>query len=585
MRSFFKIFFATLLALFVFIFLGIFILAGIASRFASAENVETGSKAVLHIDLGQSIPEQTEDNPISAFGSEDEYDFPGIYDMVRLIRFAKSDSSVKGIYLKCNDNANGFAASEELRNALADFKKSGKFIFAYGDGISERAYYVGNVADRIYCNPKGVFEWKGLAMQTVFFNQTLKKLEIQPQIFYAGKYKSFTEPFRQDSMSTPNRIQSLELLSFIYNRLLVNTSAARGIDTATLHAYADSLSIVFASDAVKFRMIDAMKYNDEVQDEIRQRLKIKDTEKINFVPSGKYAKSVNYKAGTGPGRIALIYATGEIVDGKGDRGQIGSETFRGIIRKVRMDENVKAVVVRVNSPGGSALASENIWRELTITRKTKPVIISFGDVAASGGYYISCNADSIFAQPNTITGSIGVFSILPNMEGFLGNKLGLTFDGVKTAKHADLLSVVRPMTDFEKRTMQNTVDTIYQTFLGRVAAGRKLTMPMVDSIGQGRIWAGEKAVRIGLVDKLGSVQDAIDCAARMAKITDYKIKELPEPENLLDMIFGNYRKVTETKALKAELGEEGYNFYRSIKQVKALVGSIQARMPLDFRIN
>lgn len=588
MRSFFKIFFASLLAMIVFLVIGIFVIGALmgalVSNMSSSREVETGSKAVLVVDLSQAYQEQTRENPIASFSSADQYDFPGLYDVVRIIRHAKSDSSVKGIYLKCSENANGFATSEELRNALADFKKSRKFIYAYGDIISQKAYYVSNIADKIYCNPKGSVEWRGYSLDLVFFKQALDRLEIKPQIFYAGKFKSATEPFREDKMTEPNKVQSKEFLNYLYNGLLLNTSAARGIDTATLHSYANNYLIRTGNDAFKYKLIDGVKYDDEVQDEIRQHLKLEKDAKVNLLPLGKYAKSANYKTGSGKDRIALIYAQGDIVDGKGDQGQIGSETYRALIRKARLDKDVKAVVFRVNSGGGSGLASENIWRELTITRKEKPVILSFGDYAASGGYYLACNADSIFAQPNTLTGSIGVFSIIPNMEGFFKNKLGVTFDGVKTAEHADALTVTKPLSETERAFIQNDVDTFYQTFLSRVSTGRKLSVANVDSIGQGRVWMGEKALGLGLVDKLGNLQDAIDCAARMGKTKEYRIREYPEPQSILDLILGNYKKVSKAQAIKEELGTTGFTIYNSLKRVQGLIGTTQARMPAEYNI-
>lgn len=584
MRNFFKIFLASLLALVVFVIMGLFIIAGLVGNLTSHKEVNTGTKAVLYIDLNQTYLEQMQENPVAAFSAGDQYDVPGLYDMVRLIRYAKSDSSIKGIYLKCNDNANGFATSEELRNALLDFRKSNKFIFAYGDVIPQKAYYVGNVATRIYCNPKGNVEWKGYSLDYLFLKQALQRLDIQPQIFYAGKFKSATEPLREEKMTEPNRLQSMELLSELYNDLLLKTRQTRGIDTATLHAYANDYAIRTAADALRYRLIDGMKYDDEVQDEIKQRLSIGKEQKINFLPVGKYAKSARYKTGDGADKIALIYAEGDIVNGQGDRGQVGDASFRALIRKVRLDKNIKAIVFRVNSGGGSALASENIWRELTIARKEKPVILSFGDVAASGGYYLASGADSIFAMHNTITGSIGVFTIIPNMQEFFKNKLGVTFDGVKTADHANVMSVTKPLSDMERAFVQNEVDTIYQTFLTRVADGRKLSVTATDSIGQGRVWMGGKALQIGLVDKIGSLQDAINCAARMVKIKDYTLKEYPEPESILDYVLGNYKKTEKMKAVKEALGEEGYKLFDAVQKVKSYTGQAQAKLPFAFTI-
>ncbi|MEJ7740850.1 MAG: signal peptide peptidase SppA [Chitinophagaceae bacterium] len=584
MRNFFKIFFASLLALFVFVLIGIFLLAGLIGTVSSSKEVETGTKAVLFIDLKETFPEQTQQNPVAGFSSGDVYDYTGLYDLIRMIRHAKADSAVKGIYLKCDDNGNGFATSEELRNALLDFRQSKKFIYAYGDVISQRAYYVANVATKIYCNPIGSLDWRGYSFQSIFFKQALENLEIDPQVIYAGKFKSATEPLREEKMTEPNRLQSFELVSYLYNRLLIKTQEVRGVDTATLHAYANNLSVNTANDAVKYKLIDGVKYDDEVREEIKQRLGLKKDAKINMVPVGKYAMAVNFRKGKGKDRIALIYAQGDIVDGKGEKGQIGGETFKDLIRKARLDKEVKAVVFRVNSGGGSVIASEEMWRELSVTRKEKPVVISFGDVAASGGYYLACNADSIFAQPSTITGSIGVFTLVPNMQSFFKNRLGVTFDGVKTAEHADAMSVVKPLNAVERNYLQRMVDTIYQTFLTRVANGRKLPVAVVDSMGQGRVWMGEKALQLKLVDKLGNLQDAVDCAARMAKITDYRLKEYPEPQNIFDLIFGNYKKMTKAEAIREELGDEGFKIYHSIRRIKQLMGSIQARIPFEFSV-
>ena len=584
MGQFFKIFFASLLAIVVFAVLAIFIMAGWIASIASADKPSVGAKGVLYIDLAQHIQEQVQDNPLSGLSTEDQYDMPGLYDMVRLIKYAKTDSSVKGIYLKCADNANGFATSDELRDALLDFKASKKFIYAYADVISQRAYYVGNVADKVYCNPQGGLEWKGFALQYMFFKQTLDKLAIEPQIFYAGKFKSATEPFRTVKMTEANRLQSSVFLNDLYSRFLTETAAARHIDTATLHQYAATMAIQTAADAVKFKLADGVRYDDEVKEEIKQKLGIGANDKINFIVAGKYARAVNYKTGTGGDRIALIFAQGDIVDGKGEKGQIGGDTYRSLIRTARMDDNIKAIVVRVNSGGGSAMASENMWRELSLARKQKPVVLSFGDYAASGGYYMSCGADSIFTQPNTLTGSIGVFSIIPNLQKFFNDKLGVTFDGVKTSEYADLPTASRPLNDMEKRFLQNDVDSIYNTFLHRVSEGRRINVALVDSIGQGRVWTGTRGINLGLADKRGSLQDAIDCAGRMAKIKEFKIKEYPEPLSWWETIFGGYKKSLQTKAMKEELGEQGINIYNSIKRIKQSVGSAQARMPFELTI-
>jgi protease-4 len=582
MRSFLKMFLASFVALVVFVFISIFFLVGWASSLASSKEESVGSKAVLVIDLATQYHERMVDNPLADFGS-DQYDVPGIYDVVRMIRKATEDSAVKGIYIKCNANANGFAASEEIRNAISAFKKTGRFVYAYGDVIGQKPYYVASIADKIYCNPKGGVDWRGFAVQLAFLKKTLDRLEIQPQIFYAGKFKSATEPFRETKMTEPNRIQTREILEDIYGHYLVKIAEARNIDTAQLRSYANNNTIHFANDALQYKLVDGLKYDDEVKDEIKDRLKLGKTENVNFVPIEKYAKAVNYKA-TGKERIAIIYAEGDIVDGKGEDGQIGSNTYRNLIRKAREDKNVKAIVLRINSGGGSSLASENIWREMTLARRDKPVVVSFGDVAASGAYYLSCNADSIFAQPNTITGSIGVFALIPNMQKFFDDKLGVTFDGVKTSPEADALSVVQPLSDKQKQFIQSEIDTIYHDFKSRVAEGRKKNINYIDSIAQGRIWSGNRGIQLGLVDRIGGVQDAVDCAARMAKVSDYRLREYPEPQSFFDKIFGGYKQTYKSKAIKEELGEDGQRWYMTIKRVKAMVGITQSRMPFDFSV-
>lgn len=588
MRSFLKIFFASLLAFVVFMLIIFFIVSGWIAGIASSKKTETGSKAVLVIDLGQAFHEQKQDNPLSDLGSDDQHDVPGLFDVIRLLDHAKQDSSVKGIYIKCGANNNGFSSSEEIRSALTNFKKSGKFIYAYADMIPQKAYYVAAIADKIYCNPMGGVDWKGFAIEETFLKEALNKLEIEPQIFYAGKFKSATEPLREEKMTDANRLQLTELLNQLYDRLLYSTAKARDLDTATLRKCVNEHLIKFAADALQYKLVDGLKYDDEVKDEIKEKLKIDKYETINFVQIAKYADAVNFKH-EGKEKIALIYAEGDIVDGKGDNGQIGGATYRGYIRKARLDKDIKAIVIRINSGGGSSMASENMWREITIARKEKPVIISFGDVAASGGYYMSCNADSIFAEPNTITGSIGVFSILPNMQKFFKNKLGVTFDGVKTAPDADELSVSKPLTDMQKRFFQSEVDSIYHTFKSRVADGRKKDIEYVDSIAQGRVWLGKKGLQLGLVDRLGGLQDAIDCAARMVAVkntiwSDYSLKEYPEPKNFLDLLLGHYKKSVSINAIREELGEDGYRTYNSLKKVKEMVGKTQARLPFDFTI-
>lgn len=583
MNSFFKIFFASLLAIFVFSLVAFFIFLGFISGLATPEKVKTGGKAVLVVDMAYPYMEIGVENPLGGLMQTEHYDIPSLYETVRLIQHAKKDSAIKGIYIKCAANANGFGASEEIRNAILDFKSTGKFVYAYGDIITQGGYFVGNVADKIYCNPKGAVDWRGFGFKLAFVKGLLEKLEIEPQIFYAGKFKSATEPFREKQMTDANREQLSALLHDMYGHFLTLTAATRKIDTATLHNLSLQNKIQYAQDAVQYGLIDALKYDDEVQDEIKAKLNIGKSDKINFISLGKYAKAADYKR-TGRDRISVIYAQGDIIDGKGDRDLIGSETYRDLIRKARLDKNVKAIVFRVNSGGGSSLASEVMWRELALARKDKPVVVSFGDVAASGGYYLACNADSIFAQPNTITGSIGVFSIIPNMQKFFNNKLGITFDEVRTTPGSDIYNTTKPLTDAQKQYLQNSVDTIYQDFKERVAEGRKLDINFVDSIAQGRVWSGTQGLKLGLVDRIGGLNEAIECAARMAKVTDYRLREYPEPHNIFEVLFGNNQREARAKAIKEELGEDGVKTYSTIKRVKNMIGGTQARLPFEFTI-
>ncbi|MBN9299918.1 MAG: signal peptide peptidase SppA [Filimonas sp.] len=584
MKAFLKIFFASFLALAIFSFISVIIAVWIIGKAAQPEKPDIGSNGVLVLDLTVNFKEQGQDNPIASVLS-DASETPGLHEVVRVIEYAKKDSAIKGIYIKASGNSNGFAASEELRKALIDFKQSKKFVIAYGEAMSQKAYYVATAADKIYCHPNGGVDWVGFSTQLYFIKGLLDKLEIQPQIFYAGKFKSATEPFRVTQMTEPNRLQTTVWLGDLYSSFLTATSQARGIDTAQLHALANNGSIQFAADAVKYHLVDGVKYDDEVKKELFGLINQKESDKLNFVMLNKYVKAVDTKMNEGKDRIAVIYAEGDIVSGKGSDDEIGSDTYKNLIRKARFDKDIKAIVFRVNSPGGSALASDVIWREITLAKKEKPVVVSMGNYAASGGYYISCAGDSIFADPSTITGSIGVFSIIANTQGFFKNKLGITFDGVKTGPYADMMTSDRPLTETEKRFLQSDVDTIYHTFKSRVAEGRKKSIEYIDSIAQGRVWTGQRAIEVGLVDRIGTLQDAIAAAARMAKTRDYKVKEYPEKKTFLEQIMGgSANKSIKTKAVKEEIGEDEYNMLQQMKQIKSWIGAPMTRLPFEAKM-
>lgn len=585
MNGFLKTFFASLLALVIFTVLGILILIGLVLSATSDDKPIVGSKAVLVLDLSNNFKEQTQDDPFSIFFKKGDVEIPSLYTMVRMLRFAQSDTAVKGVYILCGDNGNGFAASEELRKALIDFKASRKFVIAYGEAISQKGYYVGSSADKIYCHPQGGVDWAGFSSNLIFLKGMLDKLEIQPQIFYAGKFKSATEPLRETHMTEANRLQTSVWLGDLYNRFLYAAASSRKIDTAKLRSLALVGAIQTAHDAWKSGLVDGLKYDDEVKQELQNRLRLREKEKINFVSFGDYSKAVDDDQSKGENRIAVIYADGDIVSGNGDNEQVASDVFRTLIRKVRLDKTVKAIVFRVNSPGGSALASDVIWREISLARKAKPVIVSMGDVAASGGYYISCNADSVFANANTLTGSIGVFSIVPNLQLFFKHKLGITFDGVKTAPYADMGSMGRPLNEIEKRFFQAGTDTVYHTFTSRVAEGRNKNISYVDSVAQGRVWTGSRAVQVGLVDRIGTMQDAIDCAARMVKLKEYRLKEYPEKKNLVEQILSSYKKSLSNDLLSEEIGSDHLQLIKELKKVKGMMGVPQARLPFLVEIH
>ncbi|WP_447640651.1 MULTISPECIES: signal peptide peptidase SppA [Chitinophagaceae] len=590
MKGFFKIFFASLLALGVFTVLAFLLLLGISSVFMKSDKPDLGTKGILVLDLSTYFDETGKDQFASSwFGGMPTTNMsknPSLYDVTRMIEYAARDSTIKMLYIKSNGNANSYAHSEELRKAIETFKLSKKTVIAYGNVITQKSYFVAAEADKVYCHPQGGLEWKGLATSLMFYKGLLDKLEIKPEIFYAGKFKSATEPFRATQMTDANRLQTTVLLNDIYTRILEAVAVDRHIDTATLRTLANSGEIRRTSDAVHAKLIDAAKYDDEVKTEIAQKLNVKEIKDLNFISLSKYAEAADYKNMDGKDKIAVIYANGEIIDGQGGEDNIGGDNFRNLIRDARLNKDIKAVVLRVNSPGGSALASDIIWREVDLTKKVKPVVVSMGSYAASGGYYISCDANYIFADPNTLTGSIGVFSMMVNPSSFLKNKLGLTFDGVKTSQYADLGYATHPMNEQEKNFFQSDVDSIYHAFLSRVASGRNKTIAEIDSIAQGRVWTGKRAIAIGLVDANGSLKDAISYAAKLAKTDSYYIKEYPQNKNFLEKLFNkdDNKKEVQNKMLKEALGDWQFDLYSKVKSLSSMCNSVQTRMPFEMDI-
>jgi protease-4 len=594
MKQFFKIFFASLLAMIVmgFIFFG-FIIAGIIGLSKSvvdkAEKKTDGN--VLVIDLAKTIHEQGATNSFAFLDKSSAYQ-AGIYDIMKGISAAKTDANIKGILIKAAPSPNGWATLQQLRMALQDFKASGKFIYAYGEDITQGAYFASSVSDSIYLNPAGGIDLKGFATVLAFFKGTLEKLEVQPEIFYAGKFKSATEPFRADKISDPNRLQIQAFQNGMWNEFLAAAAQYTHADKATINDWAVNGTIQFPGDALKHNMVAGLLYWDEVEKRIKAKTGQKESEEIKYVSINDY--STNAKEGkeedkVSNNRIAVIFADGDIVDGEqnNDR-EIASRTICEQIRKVAKNDKIKAVVLRVNSPGGSALASDVILRELVLLKQKKHLIVSMGDYAASGGYYISSMADSIFALPNTITGSIGVFSMLYSTDKLMKDKLGVTFDEVKNAPYADIPTTARPLTALEGQRMQNEVDTIYALFKGHVAEGRKLSLADVDSIAQGRVWTGTDAKDKGLVDALGGLDRAIASAVAMAKVKDYKVVTYPEPDDKLNSLMRKFHMNMSASAMvkesiKEQTGE-AYEWYEQLQSLSKMNNKAMMAMPFVMKV-
>ena len=574
--------FLTFLLLLFVIFL---IIAGIVSSVSSDKLVAVSNNSVLYARFDKPISERTSNNPFENinFASMTSKGNIGLNDILDDIKKAKKDSRIKGIYLDLSTIPAGVATIEEIRNSLIDFKSSGKFIFAYSEGYSQGSYYVASVADKIFLNPQGTIDFKGLNAEVMFLKGTLEKLGIEPQIIRHGKFKSAVEPLILDKMSDENRKQVQGYVGAIWNSILSGISKSRNVEVKDLQNIADSLLIQNAEDALKYHLVDQLAYQDQFYSELSDKLGLTGKQEIKTVNIVKYTKAyVKDDKKYVSEKIAVIYATGEIFEGKGNDKKIGSITTSEAIRKARLDEKVKAVVLRVNSPGGSALASDVIWREVYLTKKIKPVIVSMGDVAASGGYYISCAADSIVAEPNTITGSIGVFGLLLNAKKFFNDKLGITFDNVKTGNYADIGSIDRPLTASERAIVQKSVEKVYDTFITRVSEGRHISKALVDSIGQGRVWSGIDAKERGLVDILGGIDTAIVIAAKMAKIDKYRIVYLPEQKEPLAEFLENLSDDAETSFLKSKVGDT-YKYYSQLQSLLKMNG-IQARMEYNVEI-
>lgn len=589
MKSFFKYVLATVtgvvISLALLFVVGLIIIGALVSSMGSDKETEVAANSLLMIDLKHGITERTIPDPfeeleVPGLGSAKSF---GLNDILKGIEGAKGDENIEGIYLDLSAVSASFATLQEIRDALLDFKTSGKFIVAYSEGYTQRAYYLASTADKVYVNPEGTVDFRGLASQTTFMKGALDKLGVEMQVVKVGTFKSAVEPFILEGMSDANREQVNSFLGSIYDHFVAQVSESRSIAADSLRAIADGYLVRTADDAVTYGLADGKRYKDELIAELKDSLSMDDDDDLKVVSLLKYKPAREKVSASVRDRVAVVYAVGEIISGEGSDNMIGSERISRELRKVRRDDKVKAVVFRVNSPGGSALASDVIWREVELLSQEKPVIVSMGDVAASGGYYISAAADSIFAEPNTITGSIGVFGLIPNMQGLFTDKLGITFDQVKTGKYADFLANVdRPLTADETQILQMQINQVYDTFVQRVADGRGLTKEQVDSIGQGRVWSGQQALERGLVDRLGSIDDAIAAAAGKAGLDEYRLVTYPAIKSPFDAFLGGSADRISAWFSMRELGDQ-YRYYEQAKDALQLRG-IQARLPFTMEI-
>ncbi len=582
--KFLRNFLAALTALIVFFGIGLVMFFGVVAVMGASEEVSVKENSILHLKLNKPVVEiEGEDDPLAElpiFGGGNEN--IGVVQLKQALSNAAEDDNIKGIYLDVPYLISGFGNLEEIRNALLDFKESGKFIVAYADFYTEGAYYLVSVADKIYLNPEGDIEFNGLSINASFYKGTFEKLGIEPQIFRVGDFKSAVEPFIREDMSEDNRLQLSSVLASLNGNLLKNVAKSRSIDLATLTDISNQMKIRKSQDAVALGLIDGGLYYDELLDELMGRMEVDKEKDLEFISYGDYKKSgSNYTKSDN--EVAVLIASGDIVRGDGEQNKsIGGKEFAAQIRKVRLDDEVKAIVLRINSPGGDFVASDMMWREIELAAAEKPVIASMSNYAASGGYYMAMACDTIVAQPTTITGSIGIFGMLFNAEGFLKEKLGITHDVVKTGEYSDIITVTRPLTEGEKAIIQQGTNEGYETFTTKAAEGRDMAVEDLLKIASGRVWTGEQALDNGLVDILGGLDEAVAIAVDKAGIADdYKLRYYPKYKPLIERLFNSGDDV-KAQLIKEELGEM-YIYLKEIKRLKNYQG-IQARMPYDISI-
>ncbi|KQS50248.1 signal peptide peptidase SppA [Flavobacterium sp. Leaf359] len=584
--NFLKNVFSTVLGLFVFLFILFFGFIIIAALFGNNEKTVTvKDNSVIELNLEEVTNDYAGKFLYEDFEFLNEEKTNGLSDVINAIDAAKTDSKIKGISILNNISLLGMAQSKALRDKLEDFKKSGKFVVAYANSYSQKEYYLNSVADTIYLNPVGEMDFKGLSSEVMFYKDFQEKTGIKMEVIRHGKYKSAVEPYLANEMSEANREQISVLLNSVWNSVVADISKSRNISVDRLNEIANGLLARTPEMAKAEKLIDKIAYEDEYHDGIRKALKVKKDEEYNTVSIIDYAhkNSTTGKKPATDNTIAIIYAQGTILSGEGDVNIIGEGSMRRSLQKARKDKNVKAIVLRIDSPGGSALTSDLIWREIELTKKVKPVVVSMGNVAASGGYYIACNASKIFAEETTITGSIGVFGTLPNITK-LTNNIGIHTEQVKTHQNAAGYSIFLPLDEGTKGTLQESVENIYKVFVGRVAQGRNMKFEAVDSIAQGRVWTGTDALKIGLVDKIGGMNDALKEAAKLANIKEYKTADFPSYEKKFGDLFGGMPFMKSKESfIKEEVGEENYQMIEQIRRMSAQKG-MQALLPYEINI-
>lgn len=569
--------FGTLIAMVLMAVLLVFVIAGLSAE----EQVQVKENTVLHLKLDGQINEQQIENPLADLNipGADEQN-TGLIELKSAIAHAMDDPNIKGIVLEIDQLVTYYATLEELRQSLATFKESGKWVISYNELYTEGAYYLASVSDEVFLNPYGDLDFNGLSAGFMSFKKLLDKMEIKPQVFRVGDFKSAVEPFLLEKMSDENRLQLTEMIESIHATMLDDISASRNISPSQLKEISDKMLVRNADDAVAYGLVDSLVYKDQFDQLIKQRV----GDKVNYMGYKSYRKSYsNYVSSQN--EIAVIVAEGTIMPGKSNRSQgiIGADTFVEEIRKARENEKVKAIVLRVNSPGGEPRASDMIWREVQLAKQVKPVIGSMGDLAASGGYYISMGCDTIVAQESTITGSIGIFGIMFDMSEFLNNKIGITFDEVKTGNFGELYTVTRPLTSQEKEIIQADLNSFYDTFVTKANEGRNLSKEEILKIAGGRVWTGVQAKANGLIDVLGGINEAIDIAVTKSKVgDDYKVKYYPVQKPFIEELFSQVEENVKVRTMRSELGDY-YVWYHQFNKIKTYQGA-QARLPFEFTL-